>query len=196
MENYLFSLNSTFENRRILLLAVCLLSIIIIKQGIASSSEVRGFDIVGVGNDSPSAVSDGLRQIQEIFGRCSFNSESLVKDFILEKDIIEKSVKFSGSKLDRFYQGVFMANNRYYALFRFPPEFVKSVLSAKRDTSKKHFTATFDKFEYDYEMADSFGENTGFSWSVKIPKFIRRFFDYLIWHVDAIGSFEISESKN
>jgi len=33
-------------------------------------------------------------------------------------------------KLDRFYEGVFCRNNKYFAVFRFPPDFVEAVRPA------------------------------------------------------------------
>ena len=63
--------------------------------------------LVGAGPTPSSAVKDGIRQIRELFGRFFILSETVVRDGILEKDVIIQKGSFSGSKLDRFYKGVF-----------------------------------------------------------------------------------------
>ena len=63
----------------------------------------EGVKVVGVGPTPSAAVKDGIRQIRELFGRFFVSSETVVRDGILEKDVIIQKRSFSGSKLDRFY---------------------------------------------------------------------------------------------
>jgi hypothetical protein len=121
----------------------------------------RGIDIVGVGPDPSSAMRDGIRQIREVFGRCWISSETVVRNFVLEEDVIREQFRFSGSKLDRFYEGVFRRRDRYFAIFRFPAQFMSSVQSRERDKSRSRFFVSFDEIQYSSAEADSFGEKNG-----------------------------------
>jgi len=87
----------------------------------------EGIKVVGVGPTPSAAVKDGIRQIRELFGRFFVSSETVVRDGILEKDVIIQKGSFSGSKLDRFYEGAFCRSNKYFAVFLFPCGFVEAV---------------------------------------------------------------------
>lgn len=171
-----------------------LLSLSVFSLGLPSvtaSGGDRGIDIVGVGPDPSSAVHDGIRQIREVFGKCSISSETVVENSVLKRDLICGKLEFSGSKLDRFHEGRFRRGDKYFAVFRFPPDFLRAVRSGGRDRGRSSLFASFDEIRYNFVSADSFGEEGSGGWQLKIPKCIRRFVDFFVWHVDEIGSLEI-----
>ena len=153
----------------------------------------EGVEVVGVGPTPSAAFKDGIRQIRELFGRFFVSSETVVRDGILEKDVIIQKGSFSGSKLDRFYEGVFCRSNKYFAVFLFPPGFVEAVRLRKneRDKGFSKFFASFDAIRYTSVCVDSFGEEVKKEWFVKVPCFVKRFFDFFIWHTEDIGDIEI-----
>lgn len=155
--------------------------------------EQAGTDVVGVGLTPSAAVNDGIRQIRELFGRLFVSSETVVREGVLEKDVIIEKGSFRGSKLDRFYEGVFCRNNKYFAVFHFPPDFVEATrLKEKgRDKGFSKFFASFDSISYSSVFIDSFGEEVRKEWVIKVPCFVKRFFDFFIWHAEDIGNIEI-----
>ena len=155
--------------------------------------EQTGTDVVGVGPTPSAAINDGIRQIRQLFGRFFISSETVVREGVLEKDVIIEKGGFSGSKLDRFYEGVFCRSNEYFAVFRFPPDFVEAVRlrEKERDKGSSKFFASFDAVTYSSVSVDSFGEGVRKEWGIKVPCFVKRFFDFFIWHTKDIGSIEI-----
>ena len=153
----------------------------------------EGVKVVGVGPTPSSAVKDGIRQVRELFGRFFISSETVVRNGILEKDVIIEKGSFSGSKLDLFYEGVFCRSNKYFAVFLFPPGFVEAVRlrENERDKGVSKLFASFDAIRYSSVCLDSFGEEVKKEWSVKVPCFVKRFFDFFIWHTEDIGTIEI-----
>ena len=145
-------------------------------QGVA----FEGFEIVGVGTNPATALRDGIRQIGEIFGGVNVFSESEVQDFVLKADRIKTSSNFTGSKLDRFFQGVAQRDGLWYARFSFPEEFVRSVQSRQRDARTTKLTASWDVFEYTSGTADSFGEVHSESVYFRIPTWFKEFVDYYV----------------
>ena len=110
-------------------------------------SEQTGTHVVGAGTTPSSALKDGIRQIRELFGTHFISSETVVREGVLEKDVIIEKGSFCGSKLDWFYEGVFCSsNNKFFAVFRFPTDFVEAVrLKGKeRDKGFSKFFASFD----------------------------------------------------
>jgi hypothetical protein len=152
---------------------------------------MKGVDIIGVGPDPSSAMQDGIRQIREVFGRCRVSAESVVSDFVLKRDVIRQQSRFSGSRLDRFYQGTFRRGNRYYAVFTFPADFLRSLNTRNRDELRARFFASFDEIQYSSVEADSFGENSGNSWRMVIPRCVRRFVDFFVWDIDGARGVEV-----
>jgi len=158
-----------------------------------TASGQSGVKVVGVGPTPSAAVEDGIRQVRALFGRFFISSETVVREGVLEKDVIIQKGSFSGSKLDRFYEGVFCRNNKYFAVFLFPPGFVEAarLRENKRDKGFSKFFASFDAIRYSSVLRDSFGEEVRKEWSVKLPCFVKRFFDFFIWHTEDIGNIEI-----
>jgi hypothetical protein len=149
--------------------------------------------VVGVGATPSAAVKDGIRQIQELFGKIFISSETLVREGVLEKDVIIEKGSFSGSKLDRFYEGVFIGGNKYFAFFRFPPGFSESLTVKNRDKSYSRFFVSFDVISYSSVSIDSLGEEVRKEWGIKVPRFVKRFFDFFVWHTEDIGNIEIKK---
>ena len=179
----------------VIILFFLLVSALPISIDVAFSAANQGINIVGVGNNPSSAVRDCIRQIQEVFGRCFIESETVVRNFVLEKDVIRGKIRFSGSKLDRFYEGVFKKGGKYFAVFRFPGDFVSAVQSRKRDTGRSRISASFDVVQYNSVEADSFGEVSKRSWRVKLPESVRKFIDFFVWDIDDAKGFEIVKEK-
>ena len=157
------------------------------------SSDNSGMNVVGVGPTPSAAFEDGVRQVRQLFGKFFISSESVVREGILEKDVIIEKGSFSGSKLDRFYEGLFRHKNEYLAVFRFPQNFMKTVRirESERDKRFSKFTASFDVISYSSVSNDSFGEKVRKKWAINVPSFVKRFFDFFIWHTEDIGRIEI-----
>jgi hypothetical protein len=152
-----------------------------------------GTNVVGVGPTPSAAVEDGIRQIRQLFGRFFISSETVVREGILERDVIIEKGSFRGSKLDRFYEGVFCRSDEYFAVFRFSSDFVKAVRLREKDRDKgfSKFFASFDAITYSTISIDSFGEEVRKEWVIKVPCLVKRFFDFFIWHTEDIGNIEI-----
>ena len=155
--------------------------------------EKTGANVVGIGPNPSAAIKDGIKQIRELFGSHFISSETVVRDGILEKDVIIEKGSFYGSKLDRFFEGVFFRSNKCFAVFRFPTGFVEAVRlkEKKRDKGLSKFFASFDVISYSSVCFDSFGEEVRKEWVFKVPCFVKRFFDFFIWHTEDIGHIEI-----
>ena len=151
-----------------------------------------GANVVGVGPTPSAAIKDGIKQISQLFGRHFISSETVVREGILERDLIIEKGSFRGSKLDRFYEGVFCRSNEYFAVFRFSSDFIKTVkLKGKnREKGLSKIFVSFDAIAYSTVFIDSFGEEVRKEWIIKVPRFIKRFFDFFIWHTEDIGNIE------
>ncbi len=152
-------------------------------QGIASD----GFEIVGIGTNPANALRDGIRQISELFGGVEVLSESEVNDFVLKYDRIKTKSHFTGSKLDRFFQGFTNRDGLWHAHFVFPEQFVNAVQSRPRDTGASNLSIGRHAISYQSRYADSFGELKSKSYAVQIPAWYRELIDDNVMKTDKIG---------
>ena len=162
-----------------------LIMIVFLGGGQGNASD--GFQIVGVGTNPPKALTGATRQIGEIFGGVEVLSESEVNDFILKYDRIKTKSRFTGSKLDRFFQGFEQREGLWYAHFVFPEEFVRAVQSRPRDTGTSKMSVDWEAISYQSQHADSFGEVKAKSYSVEIPPWYRSLIDSHVVKTDNIG---------
>jgi len=153
-------------------------------------ASASGFEIIGVGSDPSSALRDGLRQVSECFGGVALTSETKVRDFQTESDVIDLKTAFRGANLDRFYKGVKKVGDLYYAKFEFPSRFLSGVHNNVRDYSHSRLLVSFDVVSYRSESTNTFGEIKRGGFEFKVPQFVRRFVDFFIIDIDDSKGFE------
>jgi len=149
-----------------------------------------GFEIIGVGDDPSTALRDALRQVAECFGGVAVDSETNVRNFQTERDVVDLKSSFNGGKLDRFFKGVEYQEGRFVATFDFPDSFLRGLHSGKRDSYRKRLVVSFDVIFYGSEVRDSFGEVKRKGWKFKVPACVRRFVDFFILDIDDSKGFE------
>ncbi len=152
-------------------------------QGVAFD----GFEVVGVGTEPAAALRDGIRQIGELFGGVEIFSESEANDFVIKHDRIKTKSHFTGSKLDRFFQGFTNRDGLWHAHFVFPEQFVNAVQSRPRDTGASNLSIDWHAISYQSRYADSFGEVKSKSYAVQIPAWYRELIDDNVMRTDKIG---------
>ena len=163
---------------------------IIISVILTVASPVGAFEIIGVGTDPSSALRNGLRQVSECFGGVALTSETKVRDFQTESDVIDLKTAFRGANLDRFYKGVRQVDGLYYARFEFSSRFMEGVHNSVRDYSRSRLFVSFDVVSYESEATNTFGEIKRRGFSFKVPSCVRRFVDFFIIDIDDSRGFE------
>lgn len=152
-------------------------------QGIADAH----LEITGSGITQSAAFSDATRQTAELFGGVEIISESEARNFVLNNDRIQTTSRFTGSKLDRFFQGFRHRDGLWHAHFIFPDEFVRAVQSRPRDTGASNLTIDWDVVSYQSRYADSFGEVGTTSYSLQIPDWYRELINDNVLKTDNLG---------
>jgi len=150
----------------------------------------QAFEIIGVGSDPSAALRDGLRQVSECFGGVALTSETKVRDFQTESDVIDLKTAFRGANLDRFYKGVKKVDGLYFARFEFSSRFLSGVHNNRRDYSRSKLVVSFDVISYESEATNTFGEIKRRGFRFQVPGCVRRFIDFFIIDIDDSKGFE------